>query len=397
MTSPRPASVEGAGVAARRSGRALVRRVRLRARVRQGRARVRRALVPVLLASLAAGTAWAIARHGLGHVNPVFAPVAAFVALGFAGDRHPRRVAELAVGVALGVLFGDIVVNAIGVGPVQVAVVLAMSTLVARFVDRGSMLTMQAGVQSMVVIALPAWQVGAPFARWLDAAVGGSLALVVTALWPQDPRRRVRALGEEALGDVAAVLHGLASGLRDGDRDDVDEALARARASQAVLDQWRDVAADVSAGARVSPAHRRHLPELRALQAAAVSADRTMRSVRVLARRCGALVDTVEDARAAAPDDASRGADDDVLALATLVDDIAVAAHELGDAFGAGRHPARAQALLEDVVRRLDPRAASPESWAVQATVLLLRSLVVDMRETSGLGPRLAREGLPEL
>lgn len=376
---------------ARLAGRPLVRRVHLRARVRQGRARVRRALVPILLAAVAAAVAWFVARNVLGHVNPVFAPVAAFVALGFSGDRHPRRVAELAAGVALGVLFGDAVVNLIGVGAVQVGVVLALSALAARFVDRGSMLTMQAGVQSMVVIALPAAQVGAPFARWLDAAVGGSLALLVTALWPQDPRRRVRALAEEALDEVASVLQGLTDGLRTDDLEDVEEALARARASQPVLDQWRDVAADLSAGARVSPAHRRHLPELRALQAAAVSADRSMRGARVVARRCRALVEDL-----ASLPQGDDGASRPGAALADLLEATAVATRDLADAFGAGRHPVRAQVHFEELVGRLDPREVS-DSWHVQAIVLLLRSLVVDLRETSGLGPRLAREGLPHL
>jgi len=88
----------------------------VRARARQGWARVRSSLVPVLQASAAAGAAFGIARYGLGHPYPFFAPVSAWVALGFSSDRQVRRVAELAIGVAVGVALGDLLVHLIGSG-----------------------------------------------------------------------------------------------------------------------------------------------------------------------------------------------------------------------------------------------------------------------------------------
>lgn len=369
---------------ARRPGpdaRNRVRRLRGRTLVRQGVARVRRALLPVLLASLAAGVAWAIAVHGLGHAAPFFAPVSAWVAIGFSADRRPRRVAELAVGVAVGVLLGDLLVHLIGSGPVQVAAVLAVAALVARFLDRGDLLTTQAGVQAIVIVALPAAQAGSPLGRWADALVGGAVALVVTALWPQDPRRRVRSLAEEALEEVSRLLRDLARGLAEQDLDPVEEALVRGRASQPVLDQWRSIASDARASARMSPAHRRHGQELLDLEGAAVRADRAMRNARVLARRCRPLV----------------GSSHDLTQLADMVADLARAAGELGTAVGAGTEPVRARQRLIDVATRTDPRAVSADDWHVQGVVLLVRSLVVDLLETAGVPPAQAREPLPEL
>ncbi|WP_182112259.1 FUSC family protein [Actinotalea sp. JY-7876] len=356
-------------------------RVVARARVRQGWRRVRRAALPVLGASVAAGAAWAIAHYGLGHPAPFFAPVSAWVALGFTADRQPRRVAELAAGVAVGVLLGDLLVHVIGTGPVQIAVVLSIAALVGRFIDRGALFTMQAGVQSIVIVALPALQAGSPVGRWLDALVGGVLALMVATLWPQDPRRRVRAVGEEALTEVAELLRHLATGLERRDEDEVEEALARGRASQPVLDQWRDSASAARQSARVSPAFRRHVAELRQLEGAAVCVDRAMRNARVLARRSRAVVRETHD----------------LAGLAALVEDVATAAGDLAGALGSGGDRGRARERLADLARRTDPWLVVPDDWHAQSLVLLLRSLLVDLLEAAGAEPGEARANLPEI
>lgn len=356
-------------------------RVVARSRLRQGWARVRRALVPVLLASLAAGIAWAIAHNGLGHANPFFAPVSAWVALGFSADRQPRRVAELAIGVALGVLLGDLLVHVIGTGALQIAVVLVVAALVARFLDRGTLLTTQAGVQAIVIVALPAAQAGSPLGRWTDAAVGGGVALLVAALSPQDPRRRIRSLAEEGLTEVADVLRFLSRGLVGSSEEDVDEALVRGRASQPVLDQWRSTAASAREAARVSPQFRRHRGELQGLESAAVHVDRAMRNARVLVRRSRVVVREGHD----------------VEALARLLDELVVAAEELGVAFAAGAEPVRARERLMAAAAGADPWRVAPSDWHVQGLVLMLRSLVVDLLEASGVDPAQARSGLPEM
>jgi hypothetical protein len=192
-------------------------RVLLRARARQGRGRVRASLFPVLQAAVAAALAFAIGQHVLGHQFPFFAPVSAWVALGFSMDRQVRRVAELAIGVAMGVGLGDLVVHVIGSGWWQVAVVLTVSALLARFIDRGPLLATQAGVQAIVIVGLPALGAsGGPLGRWTDALVGGLVALAVAALTPTDPRRRPRSQARVAVDELARMLHVLARGLRGG-------------------------------------------------------------------------------------------------------------------------------------------------------------------------------------
>ncbi len=346
---------------------------------------MRRAALPVLFASLAAGVAYAIARYGLGHAFPFFAPASAWIALGFTADRQPRRVAELAIGVAVGVGAGDLLVHVIGAGAVQVALVLFVAVLLARLLDRGDLLAVQAGVQAVVIVVLPASATGGPFNRWLDALVGGVVALIVSVLSPQDPRRRVRSLAGEAMREISAVLEPLAAGLERARLDDIDEALVRGRASQPVLDQWRSATLAARDAARVSPAFRRHLPELVELEGSAVLADRAMRNTRVLVRRARMVVDQ------------GQGSETSLRALAALVHELRLAVDDLGIVLAGGRSPDEVRRRLAGVAERVDPYRIAPQDWHVQSLVMLGRSLVVDLEEAAGTAPEEARAWLPEI
>jgi len=57
-----------------------------------------------------------IAKDVLGHDTPFFAPIAAVVSLGTSDGQRLRRVAEVAVGVAVGVFVADLLVILIGTG-----------------------------------------------------------------------------------------------------------------------------------------------------------------------------------------------------------------------------------------------------------------------------------------
>ncbi|GEA86577.1 FUSC family protein [Cellulomonas cellasea] len=360
-------------------------RVLVSVRVRQGRARVRTSFVPTLQAAVAAGLSWALAYYALGHEFPFFAPVCAWVALGFSADRQVRRVAELAVGVAIGVGLGDLVVHVIGSGPWQIALVLLVSAMLARFIDRGPVLTTQAGVQAIGIVGLPALAASgsSPVGRWTDALVGGVVALGVAALSPDDPRRRPRAQARQAVLELAGMLDVLGRGLRTGSAHHVEDALIRGRASQPALDDWREGAANARNLARVSPAGRRHRDELGALGASAVYVDRAMRNARVLARR----------ALSAVEGDHER----DLGGVAAAVDSLARAAGSLAGNLGTGAGAEATRRELLAVAQRLDPFRLAPDDWQVQSLVLLVRSLTVDLLEASGVPEGEAREALPEI
>lgn len=361
--------------------RSALRRLVVAARVRQGWSRVRAGFWPIVQASLAAGLAYAVGHHVLGHQAPFFAPVCAWVCLGFSMDRQVRKVAELAVGVAVGVGLGDFVVHLIGSGWWQVALVLAVSALLARFIDRGPLLATQAGVQAIVIVGLPALSsTGSPLGRWQDAVVGGLVALLVAVLTPGDPRRRPRALGAEATVELAQTLEVLARGLRRGDAEDVSAALVRGRASEPALDEWRSTASSARELARVSVG-RVHRDDLAELERQAVLVDRAMRGTRVLARRALAVAADTHDLRP----------------VADLVSRFAEGARSLATAIGAGHDTAAAREVLLVAARAADPVTVGAGDWQVQSLVVLLRSPLVDALEAAGASPQEARDALTEL
>ena len=91
--------------------------------LRQGVRRMRGSLVPVLTASAAACIAYLIAHNLLGHPTPFFAPVAAWICLGFTYNRVPRKVLEIGAGATIGVAIGEVILLSLGAGAWQVAVV----------------------------------------------------------------------------------------------------------------------------------------------------------------------------------------------------------------------------------------------------------------------------------
>lgn len=363
-------------------GRSAAGRVGLfaRSRVRQGSARVRSAWPWVAQAAGAGMISYALGLWVLGHPAPFFAPITTWLALGFTANREVRKVAELSVGVAIGVAAGDLVVHLIGSGIWQLGLVLFVAALLGRFLDRSALVTTQAGVQAIVIVGLPAIG-GGPFGRWLDAVAGGLVALAVVLLWPTDPVRRPQALARSAVGELGRVLHTLARGLDAGSSALVEEALLLGRATQPALDDWLEATRSAHELAKVAPSARRRRDELDALVDAAVRTDRAVRNARVLARRSAALL--------AGEHDLARVAED--------VRRAAAATDELAAALGAGRVPERARADLLALGAGLDPFAVAADDWQVQSLVLLLRSLVVDLLEAAGVPQPEAAACLPRL
>lgn len=367
-----------AGDPSARTSRSGLRRtwLRARARTRRGGRRVRSESRAILTAALAAGVAYAIAYYALGHPYPIFAPIAAFVSLGFGIDRRPRKVAELALGVSVGVAFGELFAHVFGAGPIQIAVVLALAVSLARLLDGATMFGMQAGVQSVVVVALPTMVGGGGFPRWTEALVGGSMALLVAILLPLDVRRRAHRLAESGMTEIALTLEDLARGIRTGDPEVVDDALARARGSQGVIDEWADLVDTALDATRLTPSRLRHEDYLRRMHRSSTLADRAMRNTRVITRRAWVVAQEVEQRQA----------------LADLLDRIARSVRDIAFVLGSNAQLIGLRPSLLDVAGRLDPHQFT--GWPAQTLVVLIRSLVVDLLELTGLTGTQAREAL---
>jgi uncharacterized membrane protein YgaE (UPF0421/DUF939 family) len=143
--------------------------------------------VPIVQAALAAGLSWLVAGHIVGHRAPFFAPVAAVVCLGMTLGQRLRRAIELIVGVGVGVGVGDALISAIGTGPWQIALVVALAMSVAVLLDGGAVITGQAAVSAILVATLYLPGDTSGISRLADALIGGATGLLVVGVFPRSP------------------------------------------------------------------------------------------------------------------------------------------------------------------------------------------------------------------
>jgi len=331
-------------------------------------ARLRRYGWHIAQCAVAAALAWSLARFLVGHPTPFFAPVAAIVSLGLGYGKRLRRVAEVTVGVALGVLIGDLFVHAFGSGPWQILVVVGLAMSTAVLLDASQLLVIQAGVQSAIITTLaPTPQVG--FGRWLDAVCGGAVALVVAAAVPRTALRRPRLTAARVLQDVSGWLEEAADAVRTCDVDRAYAVLDRARDSDDRIDDVRDAAEDGLSAATSSPWRRGYRADMQAVAQLVVPLDRAVRNVRVLLRRVTVVIRRNERL----PD-----------ATLSLLDELAAATEMLAADVEKRRPALGARQRLADVARR---SSAIPIGVSLSADVVLaqVRSVVVDLLQLSGL------------
>ena len=256
-------------------------RVSMRTRVE----RLRVAWRSVFQASVAAGVAWIIATEVLGHDQPFFAPVAAIITLGLTISQRGRRAVEVAIGVALGIAIGDLLVLAIGVGPGQLALVVMLATAVAIFLGSGQMLATQAAVSAALVATLQPPTDGITIERFLDALVGGGVALLVNGLvLPADPLAMVRRAARPVIDELAATLEDVAVAVLERDRDRAEQALLRARAIDELSGRFAEAVNVSRETTRYAPPRRRSRGRVESYAEAAAQIDLAVRNVRVLAR-----------------------------------------------------------------------------------------------------------------
>jgi uncharacterized membrane protein YgaE (UPF0421/DUF939 family) len=257
---------------------------RSKASVRNRLTRLRHRFFFIVQCALAAAISWWIATDLLHHQTAFFAPVTAMISLGMSYGQRLRRVIDVTIGVAIGVFVGDVFVHFFGSGVWQIALVAITAMTIAVFFGAGTMLVSQAGVQSIIVTTLVA-QPGMALNRWIDALVGGSVALLAATIAPASPLRRPRQQAAVVVSELSAILATTARALRQGDTDLATTALTRARSTERALDELRGLSAEGIAVVRLSPFRRRHLPGVQAIADLVEPLDRAIRNVRVLVRR----------------------------------------------------------------------------------------------------------------
>jgi uncharacterized membrane protein YgaE (UPF0421/DUF939 family) len=359
--------------------RRLERRVRRQLDVKMAGQRVWFSLPAIAQILIAVAASYSIAHWGLGHAVPIMAVTLTINALGLTRDARPVRVAESVLGILLGVALSDGLSLVFGKGLWQLIVVLAVVFVVGRIVSAKVSFAVAAAVPSALVVLLPV-PPGGPFSRTVDAAIGGAVALLVTALIPRDPTRASRRDGRLLFSVLSESTGSIVDGLADADSAAGELALTRLRRTQPLIDNWTtslDTALSVS---RISPFLRRRLSELRRDSRALTAGDLSARHLRTLARRVEFLV----------RDGQKRPA------LAEIVHEIQTAVTLLGQELTDLQLAGQARSLLSDLARRLDPATVVPDAGVTDAAiVLMVRPLVVDLLVGTGMEPDAARKLLP--
>src|SRR5215210_7251888 len=257
----------------------------VRVRLRSSVDALRGGWLQILQTAMAASLAWFLAVWLLGLEEPTFAPIAAVISLGLAVGERSRRVVELTLGVAFGVVIADLLVSVIGVGAVQGGILVALAMTAAVFFDRGELGVNEAAVSAMILmITFGPVGTGFPPDRFLEALIGGGVALLVNALLPINPERMVSTAAHPIFDESVVVLEETATALDEGNFERAQTALMKARAIDVRVSGFKEALAAGHETARIAPYRRRTLGHLELYAAAADQIDLTVRHVRILAR-----------------------------------------------------------------------------------------------------------------
>lgn len=349
-------------------------RTSLRARV----ARLRSKSWHIGQAAVAAGLAWVVAKEVLGHQTPFFAPIAAVVCLGTSYGQRLRRVAEVAVGVAVGLFVADLLVLWIGTGGWQLVVIVGLAMSAAILLDTSGLLVTQAAVQSIIVTTLLP-QPGQSLVRWTDALVGGAVALLAAAVVPGAPLRRPRESAGVVVRKIASLLRTAAETAVQPDLDRALDTLASARDTDPLIHELQAAADEGMSVVASSPFRRRHRGHVRRMAELVEPIDRAMRNTRVLVRRV-AVANYHEQPLPRA--------------YALLCADLA----DVTDQIAAALERNEMASEVRDALVRIGQGTGEVERVSnLSAEVMLaqIRSLVVDLLQVTGLDVVEATDALP--
>ena len=278
-------AISGALAVARQEGFSVV-----RANTERAAGRLRAGMWPVVQTAVAATLAWSAAALILGHDQPFVAAIAAVISIGAVAGQTLKRSVEWILGVAVGLTVADLIMLAIGTGPVQTGVIVALAMFAALLIRSGVMFVTEAGVSAVLVAGLDPTTYGVSPDRFLEALVGGGAALAVSAAFPSNPSMRARQAVRPVLEDLATALRDAAAALIGGDLELAQEALSESRRIDGRVAWLREELDGGYQVARLSPPRRRHLGRLALYAAAADQLDLAVRDTRVLARAAVTLV-----------------------------------------------------------------------------------------------------------
>ena len=246
---------------------------------------------PILQTAGAAVAAWYLATLVTSEQQPVFASIAAVVSLGATYGQRSERAVELIGGVVLGIGIADLLVRAIGTGPLQLGLMVLLAMAAAVLLGGGPVLVTEAAVSATLLVLLDPAGTGLAPSRVIEALVGGGVALAVSALaFPLNPVLLVGRSAQAIFGGLGRTLEDVAAGLAEGDLIRSDAALQAAREIDHDLRALDEALVIGGETARFSPGRRASRGELDRYARAARHIDFAVRNTRVLARHAARYV-----------------------------------------------------------------------------------------------------------
>lgn len=358
--------------------------------IREGIHRVRADFFQSVQIVAASMGAWLFAERILGHHEPIFAPVAALVSLGYvSGAKHSRRILEVSFGVTLGILIGDLLLILLGHGTWQAAVVLFLTVIIARFIDKGIIFTIQLSFQACFTLLLPVPDDA--FTRSFDGLVGGAFAFLAMYLMPRDPRKNPRERATALMDAFAKVFMLASEAIRYYDYNKAYQSLLDARALQPLYDACRGDLITAQGMNELSWNSRKSKGELERMSKTLAAIDLAIRNDRVLNRRMASTIHHVQ-LRAAAQ-----------VSLSKALDELSLASQSIGLGMSSPKKEEReyymkkAQDRMVHLAGTLEPRYMGVASFEGESLVLMLRLIVVDFMEATGMSHKDALDKLMPL
>lgn len=246
----------------------------------------------LLRLGVAVAAAYGFSTHVLGHQQAFFAPVAAVVVLLAGAGLRGKLMLEVILGVAFGVLVGELLVLGIGRGAWQLALIVVLTAAASIFTGlRGVALTQAINSAVLLASVVPVSGTGNPaVTRFTDALVGGLCALAMTLLLPRNAVRDIDHEVRPLLTQVQHVLEAVAQAMGDRSVEATEQALRTARGLQGQVNAALTTAANVAEIASLSPWRWRQRSAVERYGAVLSDIDNAIRDARVLARRVATMV-----------------------------------------------------------------------------------------------------------
>ncbi|EPH05937.1 hypothetical protein HMPREF1531_00585 [Propionibacterium sp. oral taxon 192 str. F0372] len=351
------------------------------AQVRNGLLRVSGAFIPNLQAAVLATASFMLCWKVLGMVNPIFAPIVTYLCMGFSRNRQPRKVIEFGIGASAGVFLGTIVTHSFGFGWWQMFLLLLIGPLIGRFIDRSDIVTFQTGINAIVLAAIIGINAQeeqfSVIERLVPAIIGALVALIATALIPSNMVSRPRRYIAFAIGECSRALRRMSKAVLDGNPAELSKLRGLLAAIRELLSDAGQALTCAKDTASIKWRSRGTRAELIELQRMLELTERMHTTLSMLQRQSRGMTAEIGS----------------IPELAKVMWHVADLLERVSEGIRNWERPTGARDEAVALAGELRPISyiTDDEDWRSATLVSLVRALVVDLLELTGLSMTQAR------